>query len=198
VRSPWQALANRLDRLSSGWTILLAVALYAVYLGAVMPAQSIESRGYAGDWGGPDRHFFYTPSELYEHVATWGAAGRHQYIRFRLGLDIGFALTYAAFLVTVTSVAIRRAWPGDPGRRQLSLVALVPMGCDLLENALGIGLVGAFPARLDPVAWLAAGVTALKWTSLALAHAVMLYALAAAGLARWQASRGTGPARRNQ
>jgi len=38
VHSPWQALADRLDRLSSGWTIALAVALYAVYLTSVMPA----------------------------------------------------------------------------------------------------------------------------------------------------------------
>jgi len=176
----WQALSDRLDRLSSGWTIIVAVALYAIYLTTIMPTQSMESRTYAGDWGGPDRHFFYTPNELYAQVATWGEAGRQQYINFRLGLDIGFALTYAAFLVTITSVALRRAWPGNAGRRRLNLAALVPMSCDLLENALGIGLVAAFPARLDAVAWLTAGVTALKWISLVAAHIVMLYALAAA------------------
>ena len=181
MQKMWQALANRLDRLSSGWTIAVAVALYAVYLATIMPAQSLESRAYAGDWGGPDRHFFYTPDELYGQVATWGVAGQQQYINFRLGLDIGFALTYAAFLVTVTSVAVRRAWPGDARRRQLNLVALVPMSCDLLENALGIGLVAAFPARFDAIAWLTAGVTALKWLSLALAHVVMVSALIAAG-----------------
>jgi hypothetical protein len=184
VHSPWQTLANRLDRLSSGWTIALAVALYAIYLTSVMPAQSIESRAYAGAWGGPDRHFFYTPDELYAQVSTWGATGRQQYINFRLGLDIGFALTYAAFLVTVTSVAVRRAWPDDARRRRLNLVALLPMTCDLLENALGIGLVAAFPARLDAVAWLTAGVTGVKWLSLALAHVVMVYALVAAARRR--------------
>jgi hypothetical protein len=156
------------------------VLVYAVYLWSVMPDQSLESRAYAGAWGGPDRHFCYTPDELYAQVATWGAAGRRQYINFRLGLDIGFALTYAAFLVTVTSVAARRAWPGDARRRQLNLVALLPMACDLLENALGIGLVAAFPTRLDAVAWLAAAVTALKWTSLALAHVVLVYTLVVA------------------
>ena len=181
MNTRWQTLSNRLDRLSSGWTIALAIGVYALYLTSVMPAQSIESQAYAGDWGGPDRHFFYTPDELYAQVATWGATGRQQYINFRLGLDIGFALTYAAFLITITSVATRRAWPGDSQRRCLNLVALVPMGCDLLENALGIGLVAAFPSRLDPVAWMTAGVTALKWLSLALAHVVMLYALSAAG-----------------
>ena len=176
----WQSLADRLDRLSSGWTIALAVALYALYLTTIMPTQSMESRAYAGDWGGQDRHFFYTPDELYAQVATWGAAGRQQYINFRLGLDIGFALTYAAFLITITSVAVRRAWPGNEGRRRLNLVPLVPMTCDLLENALGIGLVAAFPGRLDALAWLATGVTALKWLSLAVAHVVLVFSLVAA------------------
>lgn len=118
---------------------------------------------------------------MYAHVATWGEAGRRQYINFRLGLDIGFALTYTAFLITVTGVALRRAWPENSQRRRLLLVALVPMSCDLLENALGIGLVGAFPTRFDALAWLATSITALKWISLALAHLVMVYALVAAG-----------------
>lgn len=180
MRSPWRTLSAGLNRLSSPGTIAVAVALYAVYLGYVMPAQSLESQAYAGDWGGPDRHFFYAPDELYAQLATWGAAGRQQYINFRLGLDIGFALTYAAFLITITSVAGRRAWPERDRRRLLNLTALVPMTCDLLENALGIGLVAAYPARLDALAWLTSGTTSLKWVSLAVAHGAMLYALASA------------------
>jgi hypothetical protein len=180
MAGPWLALASSLDRLSSGWMIVATVALYALYLTSIMPAQSLESRAYAGDWGAHDRHFFYTPGEFYAEVATWGTGGRQQYVDFRLGLDIGFALTYTAFLITVTGVAVRRAWPDDPRRRLLLLVPLVPMAGDLMENALGIGLVAAFPARLPLLAWLAAGVTALKWTSLAAAHVVMLYAVLAA------------------
>lgn len=175
----WQKFANRLESLSSGWTILLAVAFYGFYLTAIMPTQSAESLTYAGDWGGPDRHFFYTPDELYAQVSMWGAAGRQQYIDFRLGLDIGFALAYTAFLITITGVAIRKAWPGDARRRLLLLLPLLPMSCDLLENALGIWLVSAFPQQLDAVAWFATSTTALKWLSLAAAHGVMLYALVA-------------------
>ena len=176
-----QRLADRLDRWSSVGTIALAVALYAFYLASVMPAQSLESHSYAGDWGGPDRHFFYTPDELYAQVATWGEAGRQQYMNFRLGPDIGFAVSYAAFLITVTGVALRKAWPGNARRRQLLLLALIPMSCDLLENALGIGLVRAFPARFNALAWLATSITALKWISLAVAHVVMVCALWGAG-----------------
>jgi hypothetical protein len=185
----WRRVADRLAALSSGWTILLAVMLYALYLAVIMPGQSAESRTYAGDWGGPDRHFFYTPDELYAQVATWGDAGRWQYIDFRLGLDIGFALTYSAFLVTVTGVAIRAAWPGKPRRRLLLLAPLVPMACDLLENALGIALVALFPRRLDGLAWLAAGVTGLKWVSLAVAHGIMVWVVVAAAMRTRRSSR---------
>lgn len=177
----WQKLARQLERASSAWTILLAVAIYGFYLTTIMPAQSAESGAYAGDWGGPDRHFYYSPDELYAHVATWGDAGRRQYINFRLGLDIGFALAYAAFLITISGVAIRRAWPGSDRHRLLLLVPLAPMSLDLLENGLGIALVGAFPERLTLLAWLAASATTMKWITLTLAHGVMLYAVAAAG-----------------
>jgi hypothetical protein len=176
----WQALGNRLEQLASGWTLLLAVGIYAFYLASVMPAQSRESQAYAGDWAGPDRQFFYTPEEFYTQIATWGDAGRRHYVDFRLGLDIGFALSYAAFLITVTGVAGRKAWPHDRRRQLLLLIPLVPMGCDLLENALGIALVSSFPQRYPGVAWLAAVATAAKWLSLALAHVVMLAALVAA------------------
>ena len=48
---------------------------------------------------------------------------------------------------------------------------------------MGIWLVSSFPARMDIIAWTASGVTALKWTSLGMAHGVMIYALVAALIA---------------
>jgi hypothetical protein len=183
------SLAGYLDRGSRGWTACLAVLIYAYFLAAVMPEQSAQSRSYAGDWGGPDRHLVYTPDEFYGQVATWGAAGRAQYVDFRLGLDIGFALAYGAFLVTLTSLALRAAFPFDRRRRRWNLVALVPVTCDLLENALGIALVQAYPQRLDVLAWLASGITLLKWTSLVVAHLVLAYALLRAAAAWWRRRR---------
>lgn len=170
-------VAAWLDRASRIWTALPATVIYAWFLVSVMPAQSARSRNYAGDWGGPDRHFFYTPDELYTQVATWGEAGRQQYVDFRLGLDIGFALAYGVFLITWTGIALRRAWPGNRKARRWLLLPLLPVAFDLLENILGIALVRGFPERQDALAWLAATITALKWSSLALAHGVLLVAL---------------------
>jgi hypothetical protein len=178
------AVAAWLDRAARLWTALPATLAYAWFLARVMPAQSARSRSYAGDWGGPDRHYFYTPDELYAQVATWGAAGREQYMDFRLGPDIGFALAYGAFLVTWTGLALRRAWPGSRGARRWLLLPLLPVAFDLLENALGIALVQGFPARHEELAWLAAAITLLKWSSLALAHVLLLVAMVQAVRAR--------------
>jgi hypothetical protein len=183
-------LSGALHRVSNAWTILLATALYSGFLATVMPAQDADSRAYAGDWGAPDGHFFYTPDELYGQIRNWEAAGRADYIGFRLGLDIVWAFAYTAFLVTVTSVALRAALPAGDPRLCLNLLPMLPMLCDYAENALGIVLVANADTRLDLLAWLAAGVTAAKWASLASAHAVMLWALAAAARARWRRRTG--------
>lgn len=182
-------LSSALHRLSSAWTIVGAIALYAWFLATVMPAQSAASQSYAGEWGAPDRQLWYTPDDLYREVGMWGEAGASDYIDFRLGLDIAWAFAYTAFLVTITSVALRRAYAAGDWRRQLNLAPLLPMLCDYGENALGIVLVSNFPDRFDALAWAAAGITATKWITLVLAHLVMIYALAAAGRRIYSAVR---------
>jgi len=173
-------LSSLLDRASHAYTLLALTLVYAWFLGVVMPAQSEQSQAYAGDWGAPDRQLFYTPDELYTQIATWGEAGRRDYVDFRLGLDIAWALTYAGFLAIAISLAARRAFPPGDRRRWLNLVPLLPLACDLTENALGIVLVANYTKRLDALAWLAAALTAAKWLLVASAHVVLVFVLAAA------------------
>ena len=130
-------ISNRLDRLSSRNSILFAIIVYGFFLSTIMPAQSVDSQVYAGNWGSPDGHFFYTPVELYTQLATWSEAGRSDYIDFRLGWDIAWALSYTTFLITITSCALRRGLPSSDRRRQLNLIALFPMCFDYLEERIG-------------------------------------------------------------
>lgn len=170
-------LSAWLDRISSGYTIAASIALYILFIATVMIPESALVQAYAGEWGSPDGHLFYTPDTLYAQVATWGDTGRTHYVAFRLGLDPLWALTYTASLITITSVSLRRAFPSGNPRRRLNLIALLPMTADLTENALGITLVSVFPTRIDYLAWAAAGVSACKWITLIIAHAIMLYAV---------------------
>jgi hypothetical protein len=172
-----QRISAALSRASTPLALLLALAVYALFLVTVMPQQSAASRAYAGEWGAPDRQLFYTPAEFYAEVAKWGAAGRRDYADFRRGLDVAWALAYTAFLVVAISCAARSAFAFQDRRRLLNLAPLPAMACDYAENALGIWLVSAWPARHEPLAWMAAVVTATKWATLAAAHGVLLYVL---------------------
>ncbi len=181
-------ISTWLHRCSSPITIILAILLYGIFLFFVMVPESETVATFAGDWGSPDGHWFYTPDELYRELSTWGDSGRAHYVAFRLGLDPVWALVYTLFLVTITSVALRNAFEPKDRRLQLNTVALVPMLADLTENGLGILLVVNFPDRLDALAWITASVSSFKWLTLSIAHVIMLYALCAA-LARWLKSK---------
>ena len=177
-------LSAWLHRFSSPVTIVLSIVLYGVFLFFVMVPESETVATFAGDWGSPDGHWFYTPDELYREISTWGEAGRAHYVDFRLGLDPVWAFAYTAFLITITSVALRRAFKPSNWQHQLNIFALIPMLADLTENALGIILVSSYPDRIETLAWITASVSSLKWLTLTIAHLIMLYALGAA-LLRW-------------
>lgn len=129
-------LSTALHRAATPVTLAGAIALYVFFLVTVMPGQAAQSRSYAGAWGAPDRHLWYTPDEFYRQVAVWGETGRNDYVSFRLGLDIVWAFAYTAFLLTATSLALRRAFPACDRRRLLNLAALPPMLCDCAKTRL--------------------------------------------------------------
>ena len=170
-------ISELLYSLSSVWTAIAATLVYGFFIATVMPAQSNDSAAYAGDWGAPDRHLFYTPDELYASITTWGEAGRSDYISFRLGLDIIWALAYTGFLVGWISCALRYAFIANAWQRLLNTWPLLTLCSDYAENLLGILLVANYNTRMDSIAWLASGMSALKWVSLVLAHGILIYAL---------------------
>ena len=129
------------------------------------------------NWSAPDGHFYYSPEELYSHLANWSEAGRTHYINFRLGPDPVWALAYTAFLITITSVALRYTSEAHDHRRLLNLFPLIPMLLDISENFMGIALVSAYPRQLPLLAVITAVTTTSKWLTLAVAHLIMIYAL---------------------
>jgi hypothetical protein len=173
-------ISHSLYRLSTPISGIAITFLYAGFIAFVMPEQSADSAAYAGDWGAPDRHLMYTPDELYAAISGWNAAGRTDYINFRLGLDILWALAYTGFLVIWMSCALRYACAESDWRRTLNTVPLITLLSDYSENALGILLVSNPANRMDMLAWLASFTTTIKWSSLVIAHLILLYAIALA------------------
>ena len=158
------------------WTqIILAVLLmYNVFLVRVMTPHAEEMRRFAGDWGAPDGHLYYTADKLYAEIGQWDQAGREHYINFRLSLDPVWALLYTSFLIVTISVCTRRLFAPESRVHLLNLLPLIPMLADLTENFLGIALVANLPERLDMLALITASVTATKWSTLIVAHILML------------------------
>lgn len=156
---------------------ILVTLVYVWFIVSVMPEQSLQSAEYAGDWGAPDRHFFYTPDELYAEISGWSEAGRDHYINFRLGLDILWALAYTGFLCGWISVLLNSTVPSGDPERLLNLFPLITLVADYSENFLGIWLVANSATRMDAVAWLATGITGGKWMTLVMAHGILIYAV---------------------
>jgi len=181
-----QSLTTLLFKIAHWRAALLATFFYAVFLTQVMAPQAETMAATAGTWGAPDGHFFYTPDELYAAIGQWPTAAHDAYVSFRLGLDPLWAITYTLWLITLLGIGLRQSLHEASAWRQLILLPLIPMLADLCENILGIALVTGLPATQPTLAWSAAIVTALKWTTLAIAHLIMMTALALAAVRRHQ------------
>ncbi len=175
-----------LDHVASGWLALAGVAVFALFIVFVLPAQSsVEPAGSAQNVRSPDLSFWYTPSDLYATAATYGIEGRAAYVRARGTFDILWPLVYTAFLALTLSWISRRM----PDRRRWRRANLVPIGAgafDLLENVCTSVVMLRYPATTPVVDVLAPAFTVSKWTFLGVA-----FVLAGVGtvLVVWDAIR---------
>ena len=123
-------LSQLIYRCSSWRTALVSIALYAVFLSRVMVPEAAAVAEYAGSWGSPDGHFSYAPDTLYSEIERWGADGRAHYVAFRLGLDPVWAFVYSAYLLTLTSIALRYALTDDDRRRRIATYVVAATAFD--------------------------------------------------------------------
>jgi hypothetical protein len=121
-----------------------------------------------------DVWFAYTPAQVYAVLPVLGEQGRRAYALSEVTLDLAYPALYSTLLRIALAALLRRLrrrWPALP---RLERLAVAVFAADVLEN-LGItALLLAYPARLDGLAWLTAGVTTLKWVLGAASIAVLL------------------------
>jgi hypothetical protein len=120
--------------------------------------------------GVPDAGFWYDPASLQALFSAWGAEGRWHYLTVLWPSDLGFLVSYGAFLTACTLYLLKKANPRWPWWYLLPLVPLVGAGCDLLEN-LFVATAMLLPD--DALGWMASFFTAAKWSVLALSVAVL-------------------------
>lgn len=140
-----------------------AVVAIAAVNGLDLPLTARHLRSLAGGEPMLDLRPGYTPEEAFRYLALLGDAGRAEYLRVFMTVDLLLPSLFAAALWSALGAgALARArWVG-----------VAAAGVDYLENAAISVMISAFPGR-HPSIELAAGVlTALK---------LGLYALATVG-----------------
>lgn len=176
------ALLDRLERWASGRNILLlGVCLGAFYV-AIFPA-FLEKIPSSPDLGLLDVLPGYTPEDAYSRLEAYGPEGRRVYAVVEMTVDVAFPIVTALLLSLFTLFALGCAFPR---RRALRALALVPLGtlvADLAENAAILGLLFAYPSRIEPLARLSSLLTTAKW-SLVVSSVAVALGVACCALAR--------------
>jgi hypothetical protein len=114
-----------------------------------------------------DKRFRYTPDDAYALLSAYGVAGRRRYVRNAVMLDLLFPFAYGMFL---TLVGMRVSlWLCTPSGflRHVSLLPLLAVGFDYLENTSLVVLALKYPRRMTPLARLSSTFTSLKWVTIA-------------------------------
>lgn len=187
----WRRISVWLHRVSTGWATLLALVVFVLFMGLVLPRQAADAEVAAEGTGSPDTSLWYTPRELYEMAAAYGAQGREAYIRARFTFDLAWPLVYAAFLSTAISWLSRKAFPANTLWQRANLVPVLGMLLDYAENVSTSVIMARYPASTPVIDWLAPLFTLAKRISVG--GSFLLLALAAgAATRRWLASRRVG------
>lgn len=174
-------LPHRLARHATLPTLLLLAVLAGLLYFIFFPAL-LSNPPTLQQTGALDAHLSYTPQQAYQALEAYEPAGRMQYARTILLLDIVFPVVYALLLSLLAARGLVHAFPASPRIQSLALLPFAAMLCDWLENGCILVLLARFPQRLDGLAAAAGGFTLLKWIVLGLSVLLAAGGLIAARL----------------
>ncbi len=175
----FRSIANFLERLSTGRMVILSLVIYIVFMVYFLPAQAAKAKTYTGDAGSIDLSFFPSVDEAYAIAEAYGEEGRSQYIVDRVTFDLAWPLAYTFFTVALITFCLKRIHGNDSKLKHLNLLAVAGMLFDFLENGFAIGVMSAYPERLDAMVWGTSVFNLLKWVTIGASNLVMLYGILA-------------------
>ncbi|TFD92950.1 hypothetical protein [Jeotgalibacillus sp. R-1-5s-1] len=153
---------QKLYQLSNWKTWLIAVLIFAGFIGFILPNEAAESSRVTGTSESPDGSFFYTPETLFAIADTYGEEGRAYYVRARYTFDVVWPIAYFLFLTTTIGVLFK---PFRQSKwRWFILLPLFGMIFDFLENLSTSLVMSFYPEELTFFAVVAPLFTAIKWS----------------------------------
>jgi hypothetical protein len=160
-------LSDWLIRNSKPLVVFTALAIFAIFLILVLPAQPKIGVTEDFDPGYPDLAFWYSPEHLYGIAEAYGPEGRMAYVRMRYRFDIIWPLVYVGFLTTSLSWVFGKVSAGS----KISRINLLPVCAglfDYLENLFASIVMLRYPTLSPGIDILAPFMTMLKWSLLSL------------------------------
>ncbi len=180
LSAPACRLSRAIRRIATGKVVLGALILWLVFLYLINGrpfgiAQLLEITGGATIL---DMTFTTGPDPVYAVLDALGPAGRAFDLTRIVPLDLVFPFTYALFLSVGISWAMSRWIAGESPWFLLNLAPVAAGAADYCENAGVITLLLTYPARLDPVAFFASSMYAIKFAFSVLSFITLFIALA--------------------
>jgi hypothetical protein len=159
----WKRLSDFLYKITNGWVALLALVVFLLFAGLVLPGQAASAETYSGNAGSPDLSFYYSEQDLYHMAEVYGEQGRGAYVRARFTFDLIWPLVYTFFLCTAISWVYASAFTANSLWRAANLVPALAMLLDYLENLSTSLVMLRYPHPTIVVGSLAPLFTMLKW-----------------------------------
>ncbi len=113
-----------------------------------------------------DVRFCYTPDDAYDMIGAYGDNTRDRYIKGIIILDFIYPVIYTFFLGFTLFLLYRKTAP--------SLIPLLILAFDYIENTGIIILLSTYPDRITLVAWVTSIFTSLKWILVLLVLAAIM------------------------
>jgi len=184
----WKQLSDFLYKITNGWVALLALVVFLLFAGLVLPGQAASAETYSGNAGSPDLSFYYSAQDLYHMAEVYGEQGRGAYVRARFTFDLIWPLVYTFFLCTAISWVYARAFTTHSLWRDANLVPVLAMLVDYLENLSTSLVMLRYPHPTIVVGSLAPLFTMLKWV-LVIGSIGLLFTGAAIAVWQWVKKR---------
>jgi len=162
-RGAGRGLSSWLYRVSTGWVVLGAIAVFVVFSATVLPMAASDAEQYANGAASPDTSFWYSADDLRQAAGEFGSDGRDAYVQARFTFDLVWPLVYGAFLATALSWLLARGLSASSPWRRLNLLPVVVVLLDYAENVCTAVTIGRYPAETAVLPYLAPFFTASKW-----------------------------------
>jgi hypothetical protein len=145
-------ISNWFHSRAKGRLILSVLGSFVIFMGVLLP---IFNHIYPASVKmiSLDDPVFYTPTEIFSIVESWGNDGRTLQFWFHLTWDFIVPILGLLFIGLFLSWLLQRSFKPESKLQKLNLVALASI-FDLLENFCIAIIILAYPVRPMVIAWM--------------------------------------------